>query len=176
MGRFVLKIICFVFVYALLYVGWVLYSNLKLFPNDIIGTGYQVHLPNKYELIILEFDFCQIEDGEYNIVVDEVDSLQVIGDVVIGRDTTGLFLLQTNAQTISYYSSSDQLKMEQGIDDYSLISPIDFYWKNRRFYDILANSLIAVLACFCSYMVGRTSSPKEKHSTKEKGVGVQNQQ
>ena len=160
MRRFVLKIICFVFVYALLYVGWMLFSNLKLFPNDFIGIGYGVHLPNKYELIILEFDFCQIEDGEYNIVVDEVDSLQVIGDVVIGRDTTGLFLLQTNAQTISYYSSSDQLEKEQGIEDYSLLSPIDFYWQNRRFYDILANILIAVLACFCSYKVGRASSPK----------------
>ena len=160
MGRFVLKIICFIFVYALLYVGWVLYSDLKLFPRDIIGTGYGVHLPNKYELIILEFGFCQIEDGEYHIVVDKVDSLQVIGDVVIGRDTTGLFLLHTNAQTISYYSSSDQLEKEQGIEDYSLLSPIDFYWQNRRFYDILANIFIAVLACFCSYMVGRASSPK----------------
>lgn len=176
MRRFVLKIICFVFVYALLYVGWMLFSNLKLFPNDFIGIGYGVHLPNKYELIILEFGLCQIEDGEYNIVVDKVDSLQIIGDVVIGRDTTGLFLLHTNAQTISYYSSADQLEKEQGIDDYSLKSPIDFYWQNRRFYDILANILIAVIACFCSYMVGRASSPKEKHSTKEKGIDAQNQQ
>ena len=160
MGRFVLKIICFVFVYALLYVGWMFYSDLKLFPNDIIGTGYRVHLPNKYELIITEIDFGRIEDGEYNAVVDEVDSLQVIGDFVIGRDTTGLFLLHTNAQTISYYNSSDQLEKGHGIDDYSLISPIDFYWQNRRFYDIIANILIAVLACFCSYMVGRASSPK----------------
>ena len=160
MGRFVVRLFSFIIIYALLYVVWTFWTDLKLFPNDIIGTGYQVHLPNKYELIILEFGLCQIEDGEYNIVVDKVDSLQIIGDVVIGRDTTGLFLLHTNAQTISYYSSSDQLEKEQGIEDYSLLSPIDFYWQNRRFYDILANILIAVLACFSSYKVGRASSPK----------------
>lgn len=51
MGRFVVKAICFFFVFVVLYVGWSVYSNLKLFPNDIIGTGYEVRLPNKYKLI-----------------------------------------------------------------------------------------------------------------------------
>ena len=160
MGRFVVKAMCFVFVYAFLYVGWVFYSNLKLFPNDIIGTGYQVHLPNKYELIILEFDFCQIEDGEYHVVFDNVDSLQVIGDVVIGHDDTGFFSLETKTHNYSTYASAEQLKQAQCVEDLSFFSPIDFYWHNRLIYDIIAGILIAVIAGFCSYFVGKAKISK----------------
>ena len=160
MGRFVVKAICFLFVFVVLYVGWSVYSNLKIFPNDIIGTGYQVHLPNKYELIILEFDFCQIVDGEYPVVVDHVDSLQVIGDVVIGRDDTGFFSLETKTQNYSTYASAEQLKQAQRVENLSFFSPIDFYWHNRLIYDIIADILIAVIAGFCSYYVGKAMISK----------------
>ena len=160
MGRFVLKILCFVFVYALLYVGWVLYSDLKLFPNDIIGTGYEVPIPNNHKLIIAEIDFGCIEDGEYNTMINRVDSLQVIGDVVIGRDSTDFFTLETNTQISCYYSSAEQLKQAQGIEDYTLLSPIDFYWHHRRVYDIIVNILIAIIAIFCSYYAGKAIIPK----------------
>lgn len=155
MGRFVVRLFSFIIVYALLHVVWTFWTDLKLFPNDIIGTGYQVHLPNNYELIITEFDFCQIEDGEYNVVFDNVDSLQVIGDVVIGRDDTGFFSLETKTHNYSTYASAEQLKQAQDIENYTLLSPISFYWHHRRIYDIIANILIAVIACFCSYFAGK---------------------
>lgn len=160
MGRFVVKAICFFFVFVVLYVGWSVYSNLKLFPNDIIGTGYEVRLPNKYKLIILEFDFCQIEDGEYHIVVDNVDSLQVIGDVVIGRNDTGFFTLETKTHNFSKYASAEQLKQAQCVEYLSFFSPIDFYWHHRLIYDIIADILIAVIAGFCSYFVGKAMISK----------------
>ena len=160
MGRFVVRIIILIIVYVSLYAIWAYWSDMKLFPHDLIGTGYEVPIPNNHKLIITEIDFGYIEDDEYNAMINRVDSLQVIGDVVIGKDSTDFFSLETNTQISCYYSSGEQLKQAQGIEDYTLLSPIDFYWHHRRGYDIIVNILIAIIAIFCSYYAGKAMIPK----------------
>lgn len=167
MGRFVVRVISFIFVYVFLYAIWAYWSDMKLFPHDVIGTGYEVPIPNNHKLIITEIDFGCIEDGEYNTMINRVDSLQIIGDVVIGRDSTDFFSFETNTQRSCYYSSAELLKQAQGIEDYTLLSPIDFYWHHRRVYDIIVNILIAIIAIFCSYYAGKAVISKNKNISKK---------
>ena len=70
----------FVIIYALLWVAWLFVSDLYLFPNDIIGTHYEVPLPNHNRLVSVVVDYGEIVDDADDVFVRRVDSLQVVGD------------------------------------------------------------------------------------------------
>jgi hypothetical protein len=83
MKRLLFAALCFIPLSAIVWVGWLFLSDLTLFPNDIIGTYYEVPVPNKLKVISINSpDYGYIVDEDDEKIVNRVDSLQVVGDHV----------------------------------------------------------------------------------------------
>ena len=128
MKRLLFAALCFIPLSAIVWVGWLFLSDLTLFPNDIIGTYYEVPVPN---------------------------SLQVVGDHVFGRDSSVFFSLNTLTRAVTYYESKDQMKESEGVDLGSLNTPIEYYEINRKPYDIGAMIVIVLLSLASSLFFTR---------------------
>ena len=144
----------FVIIYALLWVAWLFVSDLYLFPNDIIGTHYEVPLPNHNRLVSVVVDYGEIVDDADDVFVRRVDSLQVVGDFVVGRDAAIFF---------SFNDSISQLIESQGLAIDSMFSPSEFYGNHRKPFDTLAGIVIAVISLGLSLLFTRRG--KKTNST-----------
>ena len=147
MKRLFLAVLCFLPISAILWVAWLLLSNLTLFPNDIIGTYYEVPVPNKLKVVVINStDYGYIVNDNDEKIIKRVDSLQVVGDYVFGRDSSEFFSLNTLTNAITYYESEDQLKESEGVDLGSLYTPTEYYEMNRKPYDVGAMIVIVLLS------------------------------
>ena len=156
MKRLFLAILCFLPISAILWVVWLLLSSLTLFPNDIIGTYYEVPVPNRHKAVVINSpDYGYIVNEDDEKIVNRVDSLQVVGDYVFGRDSSVFFSLNTLTKAVTYYESKDQLKESEGIDLDSLNTPIGYYERNRKPYDIGAMIVIVLLSLASSLFFTR---------------------
>ena len=133
-------------IFAVLWFNWNVCANLWLFPNDIIGTYYETPLPNHNRLTVEVLGHGRIADGDDETVVDGIRELQVVGDYVVGRDSTQYFSLNTLTQEVYYFASENQMTESLGIDLRPLTEPREFYWQHRKPYDILANFVIALFS------------------------------
>ena len=106
MKRLVIAALCFILIFAFLWVNWVFWSCLFLFPNDIIGVGIETPLPNKHMVeLINDYDYGVIVNNENQIIVSGVDSLKIVEDFVVGRNTESFFSLNTLTDEASFYDS-----------------------------------------------------------------------
>ena len=133
-------------IFAVLWFNWNVCANLWIFPNDIIGTYYETPLPNHNRLTVEVLGHGRIADRDDETVVDGIRELQVVGDYVVGRDSTQYFSLNTLTQEVCYFASENQMTDSLGIDLRPLSESIEFYWQHREPYDILANIVIAMFS------------------------------
>ena len=156
MKRLLFAALCFIPLSAIVWVGWLFLSDLTLFPNDIIGTYYEVPVPNKLKVIVINSpDYGYIVNEDDEKIVNRVDSLQVVGDHVFGRDSSVFFSLNTLTRAVTYYESKDQMKESEGVDLGSLNTPIEYYEINRKPYDIGAMIVIVLLSLASSLFFTR---------------------
>ena len=154
--RISIAALCFVTISAILWIGWQFLSNLILFPNDIIGTYYEVPIPNDLKVVVINTpDNGSIADEDNEKIVNRVDSLQVVGDYVIGRDSSVFFFLNTITQSVSYFDSKDDLKEEEDIDFDSLYAPTVYYERHRKPYDVLAIIVIVLTSLASSILISK---------------------
>lgn len=153
----------FVIIYALLWVAWLFVSDLYLFPNDIIGTHYEVPLPNHNRLVSVVVDYGEIVDDADDVFVRRVDSLQVVGDFVVGRDAAIFFSFNTISKEVVHFDSISQLIESQGLAIDSMFSPSEFYGNHRKPFDTLAGIVIAVISLGLSLLFTRRG--KKTNST-----------
>ena len=153
----------FVIIYALLWVAWLFVSDLYLFPNDIIGTHYEVPLPNHNRLVSVVVDYGEIVDDADDVFVRRVDSLQVVGDFVVGRDAAVFFSFNTISKEVVHFDSISQLIESQGLAIDSMFSPSEFYGNHRKPFDTLAGIVIAVISLGLSLLFTRRG--KKTNST-----------
>lgn len=155
MKRLLLTVICFFPIYAILWVGWVFISDLTFFPNDIIGTYFEVPIPNRLKVIVIncpDYGYIVNDDDVFLDEYNRVDSLQVVGDYVFGRDSSKFFSLNTLTKAVTYYETKDQLEESEGVDLDSLYTPIEYYWLNREPYDNWALIVIGLLSLVFSFL------------------------
>ena len=156
MKRLLFAALCFIPLSAIVWVGWLFLSDLTLFPNDIIGTYYEVPVPNRLKVIVINSpDYGYIVNENDEKIVNRVDSLQVVGDHVFGRDSSVFFSLNTLTRAVTYYESKDQMKESEGVDLGSLNTPIEYYEINRKPYDIGAMIVIVLLSLASSLFFTR---------------------
>jgi len=86
------------------------YLDRKVFPLDWIGTYYEVPVANGYRLVAISTDYGTIIDPAGATVVDHIDSVQVIGDTVIGEVASQYFLFQPNTGAVTQYDTLAQLR------------------------------------------------------------------
>lgn len=147
MKRLVIAALCFILIFAFLWVNWVFWSCLFLFPNDIIGVGIETPLPNKHMVeLINDYDYGDIVNNENQIIVSGVDSLKIVEDFVVGRNTESYFLLNTLTDEASFYDSIGQLKASEGCDFQSMTTPYDYYWTHRKPFDIAADIIMVIIS------------------------------
>ena len=151
--RFIIFTSFFIVVFVPLWIGWCTYSDLKLFPNDIIGVGYEAPLPNNYKVQVISIpDYGSISNEADRELIQHVDSLAVIGNIVIGKETSSFFLLNTCTHRLKYYSTLRQLKEAEGIESFSMATPIDYYWINRRPIDVKVELSITIVSALFAFL------------------------
>ena len=133
-------------IFAVLWFNWNFCANLWIFPNGIIGTYYETPLPNRNRFAVDVLGHGRIADKDDETVVGGIRELQVVGDYVVGRDSTRYFSLNTPTREVCYYVSESQMKDSLGIDIRPLTEPREFYWQHRKPYDILADIVIALFS------------------------------
>lgn len=153
----------FAVIFALLWVSWLFVSDLCLFPNDIIGTHFEVPLPNHNKLVSNVIEYGKIVNDADDVLVQRVDSLQVVGDFVVGRDATTFFSFNAISQEVCHFNSISQLMESQGLEVGSMYSPSEFYGKHRKPFDALAGIVIAIFAFGLSLLLAKRG--KKTNST-----------
>lgn len=161
--RALLIVFSSILIFAILWFNWSVCESLWIFPNDIFGTYYETPLPNHNNLIIGHLSYGTITNKDDDVLVNKAKALQVVGDYVVGRDSTHFFSLNTLTQEVRFYDSESQMKDSLGIDLRSMYEPREFYWKHRKPYDILADIVIGLISLGLAFYI--TKQRKSKHST-----------
>ncbi len=171
MKRIVYTVALFISFFLFLDINWIFWSDVLIFPNDIIGTGYEAPLPNHHKIIVvLDIHYGELEnaDGSKRIL-EGVDSLQVIGDRVVGHDTTGLFSLNTLTDDLLFYQSREELIKDNSIDSLAFLSPIGYYWEHRKVCDQIVLGVIIIIAFVCAYYLAKRINQRG-NSSKGKNI------
>ena len=170
MRRVAYTVAFFLSFFIFLDINWIFWSDVLIFPNDIIGTGYEAPLPNHHQVLVLDIDYGELENtDDSKWILGRVDSLQVFGDIVVGHDTTGLFSLNTLTDDLRFYQSREELIKDNGIDSLAFLSPIGYYWENRKGCDQIVLVVIIIIAFVCAFYLAkritqRSNSSKEKYN------------
>ena len=129
------------------------YLDRKVFPLDWIGTYYEVPVANGYRLVAISTDYGTIIDPAGATVVDHIDSVQVIGDAVIGEVASQYFLFQPNTGAETQYDTLAQLRQCCNLEPGAFRTVIDHYWQHRRWTDILTTLASLVIALASAYFI-----------------------
>lgn len=145
MKRLLVAALYFILIFAFLWVNWALLSNLFLFHNDIIGAGIETPLPNNHTIALInQYDYGDIVNNENHIIVSGVDSLLIVDDFVVGRNTESFFSLNTLTDEVSFCDSILQLKASGESNLQQMTTPIDYYWSHRKPFDIVADIIMVI--------------------------------
>ena len=147
------RIVVFLLVFIPLLMATQVYLDRKVFPHDLIGTYYEVSIANGYRLVATNTDYGTIFDPVGATVVDCIDSVQVIGDAVIGKVASQYFLFQPNTGALTQYETLAQLRQGSNLEPAPLTTVIDHYWQHRRWTDILTTLACLVIALTCAYFI-----------------------
>ena len=147
------RLLVFLLVFIPLLIGTQAYLDRKVFPRDWIGTYYEVPIGNGYRLVATNVDYGTIIDPAGATVVDCIDSVQVIGDAVIGKVASQYFLFRPNTGTVSQYETSAQPRQGCNLEPAPLTTVIDHYWQHRRWTDILTTLASLVIALASAYFI-----------------------
>ena len=147
------KVLVFLLVFIPLLIGTQVYLDRKVFPLDWIGTYYEVPITNGFRLMATNVDYGTITDANGVALVDRIDSVQVIGDAVIGKVASQYFLLRPNTGTVSQYETSAQMRQGCNLEPAPLTTVIDHYWQHRRWTDILTTLASLVIALASAYFI-----------------------
>ena len=146
---YLIRLLIAVCVFFPLYIIAILITNLFIFPNDIIGTYYEVPAPNNYKLAMMSLENAYIEDSEGSVVFDEMDSLQVVKEYVIGKKHgAGYFRLDTRTGQCEEYASREDLKQVCGSCRIKLRTLYDYYWWHRLPADVLIDISLLLISWF----------------------------
>ncbi len=96
--------------------------------------------------LINDYDYGDIVNNENQIIVSGVDSLKIVEDFVVGRNTESYFSLNTLTDEASFYDSIGQLKASEGCDFQSMTTPYDYYWTHRKPFDIAADIIMVIIS------------------------------
>lgn len=147
------KVLVFLLVFIPLLIGTQVYLDRKVFPLDWIGTYYEVPITNGFRLMATNVDYGTITDANGVALVDRIDSVQVIGDAVIGKVASQYFLFQPNTGALTQYDTLAQLRQGCNLEPAPLTTVIDHYWQHRRWTDILTTLASLVIALASAYFI-----------------------
>lgn len=147
------KVLVFLLVFIPLLIGIQVYLDRKVFPLDWIGTYYEVPITNGFRLMATNVDYGTISDANGVALVDRIDSVQVIGDAVIGKVASQYFLFQPNTGALTQYDTLAQLRQGCYLEPAPLTTVIDHYWQHRRWTDILTTLASLVIALASAYFI-----------------------
>lgn len=147
------RLLVFLLVFIPLLIATQVYLDRKVFPHDLIGTYYEVPIANGYRLVAINVDYGTIIDSAGATVVDCIDSVQVIGDAVIGKVASQYFLFRPNTGTVSQYETSAQMRQGCNLEPAPLTTVIDHYWQHRRWADIVTTLACLVIALASAYFI-----------------------
>ena len=147
------RIIVFLLVFIPLLIGTQVYLDRKVFPLDWIGTYYEVPITNGFRLMATNVDYGTITDANGVALVDRIDSVQVIGDAVIGKVASQYFLFQPNTGAVTQYDTLAQLRQCCNLEPGAFRTVIDHYWQHRRWTDILTTLASLVIALASAYFI-----------------------
>lgn len=147
------KVLVFLLVFIPLLIGTQVYLDRKVFPLDWIGTYYEVPITNGFRLMATHVDYGTITDANGVALVDRIDSVQVIGDAVIGKVASQYFLFQPNTGALTQYDTLAQLRQGCNLEPAPLTTVIDHYWQHRRWTDILTTLASLVIALASAYFI-----------------------
>lgn len=147
------RLLVFLLVFIPLLIATQVYLDRKVFPHDLIGTYYEVPIANGYRLVAINVDYGTIIDSAGATVVDCIDSVQVIGDAVIGKVASQYFLLRSDTGTLSQYETLTQLRQGCDLEPGAFRTVIDHYWQHRRWTDILTTLASLVIALASAYFI-----------------------
>ena len=97
-------------------------------------------------LLINQYDYGDIVNNENRIIVSGVDSLQIVDDFVVGRNTESYFSLNTLTDEVSFCDSIPQLKALEESDFQQMTTPYDYYWAHRKPFDIAAVIIMVIIS------------------------------
>lgn len=144
---YLIRIAAAIGVFSLLYIIAILITNIFIFPNDIIGTYFEVPAPNNYKIAM--FDTAYIEGNDGSLALGGVDSLQVVKEYVIGKKYgAGYFRLDTRTGQCEEYASREDLKQVCGSDRIKLRTLYDYYWWHRLPADVLIGISLLLISWF----------------------------
>ena len=147
MKRLVIAALCFILIFAFLWVNWGFWSCIYLFPNDIIGVGIEIPLPNNHMVLLInQYDYGDIVNNENRTIISGVDSLQIVDDFVVGRNTESYFSLNTLTDEVSFCDSIPQLKALKESDFQQMTTPYDYYGAHRKPFDIAADIIMVIIS------------------------------
>ena len=147
------KVLVFLLVFIPLLIGIQVYLDRKVFPLDWIGTYYEVPVANGFRLMATNVDYGTITDANGVALVDRIDSVQVIGDAVIGKVASQYFLLRSDTGTLSQYETLTQLRQGCDLEPGAFRTVIDLYWQHRRWADIVTTLACLVIALASAYFI-----------------------
>lgn len=147
------KVLVFLLVFIPLLIGTQVYLDRKVFPFDWIGTYYEVPITNGFRLMATNVDYGTITDANGVALVDRIDSVQVIGDAVIGKVASQYFLFQPNTGALTQYDTLAQLRQGCNLEPGAFRTVIDLYWQHRRWTDILTTLTSLVIALASAYFI-----------------------
>ena len=147
------KVLVFLLVFIPLLIGTQVYLDRKVFSLDWIGTYYEVPITNGFRLMATNVDYGTITDANGVALVDRIDSVQVIGDAVIGKVASQFFLFQPNTGALTQYDTLAQLRQGCNLEPAPLTTVIDHYWQHRRWTDILTTLASLVIALASAYFI-----------------------
>ncbi|MBR6946343.1 MAG: hypothetical protein IKH53_00175 [Muribaculaceae bacterium] len=147
------RLLVFLLVFIPLLIATQVYLDRKVFPLDWIGTYYEVPITNGFRLMATNVDYGTITDANGVALVDRIDSVQVIGDAVIGKVASQYFLFQTNTGALTQYDTLAQLRQGCNLEPGAFRTVIDLYWQHRRWTDILTTLTSLVIALASAYFI-----------------------
>ena len=147
------RLLVFLLVFIPLLIATQVYLDRKVFPHDLIGTYYEVPITNGFRLMATNVDYGTITDANGVALVDRIDSVQVIGDAVIGKVASQYFLFQPNTGALTQYDTLAQLRQGCNLEPGAFRTVIDHYWQHRRWTDILTTLASLVIALTSAYFI-----------------------
>lgn len=147
------RLLVFLLVFIPLLIATQVYLDRKVFPLDWIGTYYEVPITNGFRLMATNVDYGTITDANGVALVDRIDSVQVIGDAVIGKVASQYFLFQPNTGALTQYDTLAQLRQGCNLEPGAFRTVIDLYWQHRRWTDILTTLTSLVIALASAYFI-----------------------
>lgn len=129
--------------------------------EDWIGTYYGINLNEQYTLWTGDAqgkDYSIQDNVAYEDMPSGIDSVQVVGNCVIGHCSKGYFLLDMTAQRLAYFAAKPIGKYWN--NDLTLIPSHAYYQQRTRKIDIICALLFLISTGMVWWWIAKPHKPQ----------------